>query len=102
MRGKIKFFSSRPFKLYRPRDRALLLLALYIVYIFSNRFPRPLGSQPPRELFVPVALERSENSNGVEGHRAINKTPLRSAQADEKPLNDPRQFIFKLLFHESS
>lgn len=35
MRGKIKFFSTRPFQLHRPRDRALPLLALYIVYIFT-------------------------------------------------------------------
>jgi len=36
MRGKIKFFSTRPFELHRPRDHALLLLVLYTVYTFRG------------------------------------------------------------------
>jgi len=38
MRGKIKFFSTRPFELHRPRDHALLLLVLYTVYTFRGMF----------------------------------------------------------------
>lgn len=43
MRGKIKFFSTRPFELHRPRDHALLLLVLYTVYTFRGMFSLSLS-----------------------------------------------------------
>ena len=54
MRGKIKFFSTRPFELHRPRDHALLLLVLYTVYTFrgSARYPPSPQSSP----FSSIAL----------------------------------------------
>lgn len=49
MRGKIKFFSTRPFELHRPRDHALLLLVLYTVYTFR-------GKRPPSLPLAPLSL----------------------------------------------
>jgi len=50
MRGKIKFFSTRPFELHRPRDHALLLLVLYTVYTF-----RGMRLFPPSSRVVTLA-----------------------------------------------
>lgn len=54
MRGKIKFFSTRPFELHRPRDHALLLLVLYTVYTFRGM--RPLPPSPTRPPTLPFSL----------------------------------------------
>lgn len=54
MRGKIKFFSTRPFELHRPRDHALLLLVLYTVYTFRGM--RSLPPAPSSSPFPSIAL----------------------------------------------
>ena len=57
MRGKIKFFSTRPFELHRPRDHALLLLVLYTVYTFRGmRSPPSLPLSPSSSPFPSIAL----------------------------------------------
>lgn len=60
MRGKIKFFSTRPFELHRPRDHALLLLVLYIVYTFRGirLLPPSLSSSPFPSITLFVAYFR--------------------------------------------
>lgn len=63
MRGKIKFFSTRPFELHRPRDHALLLLVLYTVYTFRGMRslpPSPSSSPFPSIVLFVAHFRRSE------------------------------------------
>lgn len=88
MRGKIKFFSTRPFELHRPRDHALLLLVLYTVYTFRGK--RPLPPSRPRSVSFPPSLPvysliLSQNSR----YSLFCRHPLRTSRSSQdRSIND--------------